>query len=505
MLVLWVGCTNPNLAGGKLHFDQASKLQGEERTARFERARQTFAQAVQEMPKSGEARLWLGRAYAELDNPDSAGVNFDLAEKLTPEMAKDVQDTRDHYWSVKYNSGLTSAGDATKAKSEGKEALATEDFRDALKQFKKAALYNPSHHETFTMMGKVYLNLAVLDSAIIMLKKAQAMVPDDPKMKDDLFLVYRSNGDKAFAKGGEYLVAGDSTAAKSQFQAAVEFYREADKVSPGESDLNFQMGATAYELSNLIPEKKQQYLGEAVTRYEEVLKKNPADVDVLYNLALTLRDLERYEEAEKIALRLVDVNPREHVYREILGRLQDKLGNKQGLVTGLIFGKALKDGTPFDPSQASARAEKFGTGNDLRRRYLENGAPDEILTFTDSQGQEYDVWFYWTRGVGYGFVQGKEKYTSSFAPSGVLKAENCELTTAGSSKVVTGTLTNSSSRRFDYARVDIALLDDVGAEIGRVHAETDRLDARGTWKFEIPLTGDNEQALAVQVLGVTGF
>jgi len=105
ILAVWTGCSNPNLAGGKLHFEQAGHLEEPDRTARFHRALDTFHQAVREMPQSAEARLWLGRTFAELDEPDSAAVAFDQAAKLDPTM-KDVEDARAHYWSVKYNSGL---------------------------------------------------------------------------------------------------------------------------------------------------------------------------------------------------------------------------------------------------------------------------------------------------------------------------------------------------------------------------------------------------------------
>jgi len=85
-LAWWAGCSNPNLAGGKLHFDQAGRLEEPDRTARFRRALETFQKATQELPKSAEARIWLGQTYAELDRPDSASMNFDLAEQLDPTM-----------------------------------------------------------------------------------------------------------------------------------------------------------------------------------------------------------------------------------------------------------------------------------------------------------------------------------------------------------------------------------------------------------------------------------
>lgn len=504
-LIWWAGCTNPNLAGGKLHFDQASRLEGSDRTARFRRALETFKAAEAQMPQSGEVRLWLGKTYAELDMPDSAGVMFDQAESLNPEMKKDIADVRDHYWSVKYNAGVSAAVAAAKSRHDGNETAAKASFRDALRQFNKAALYSPGHPNTYTNIGKVYLNLSAVDSAITMLQEARKKAPDDTKVRDDLFAVYRTEADTAYQRASSKLDASDSTGARGLFGEAQKLYRQAEETSPGHSDISFQLGMTSYELAQLDPEHRQDLMAESVGHYQDVLKDNSADVDVLYNLSLALRDLGRYQEAREYTERLVDLKPEEGSYRQMLGRVADKLGDKQALLSGIIFGTALKSGTKVDTTQAEAMAKKFGGSSDLLRRYRENGPPNEILTFTDTQGQEYEVWFYWHRGDGFGFVEGKERFQSQFAPVGVLTLTKSALTTKGTGKEVTGTILNESNRKYTYVRVVFTLLDDSDQDLGRVSAGTETMGPRGAWSFEIPLDKNEEQATKIRLEDTLGY
>ena len=136
---------------------------------------------------------------------------------------------------------------------------------------------------------------------------------------------------------------------------------------------------------------------------------------------------------------------------------------------------------------------------------MENGSPDEILSFTDSSGQEFDVWFYWSRGQGFGFVGGKEKFESQFAPDSVLKVAKADLVPKGLSKVISGSLMNASDHAYTYVRVEFSLLDDSDQEVGRAAAGSGNLPARGNWNFEIPLDKTQEKATKIRQEEVLGY
>ncbi len=508
LLIMWAGCSNPNLAGGKLHFDQASREEDPaERTARFHRALETFKKAVKEMPESGEARHWLGRAYAELDMPDSASASFDEALRLDPRMVDELRDTREHYYSRRYNSGLASAEEALKARAVGDEEGAENAFRESLEEFRIATIYRPDHAQPFTMRGKVYLNLGDVDRAIDLLSSAREMEPTDQSIRRDLFLVYHEEGDKAFQGASVALRDDDSTKAHTKFREARDFYNKADEVMPGDPNLSFQLGLAAYELAQLEPDNSQELLGEAITRYEEVLEDNPVDLDVLYNLTFVLRDLGRYEEAREIAVRLVDLRPKDGTYRDVLGRIEGRLGNQDALLSGIMFGRALRAGIPQDVGNASAMADQYGVQADIKLRYLENGAPEEILFLQDIGSEEYLMWFYWSRGLAFGFVQGRQEFVSQFAPAGVLKVDSLDISTRGISKYLSGILSNGGVRRYEYVRIFFDLFDENDELVARnVIAEADQLEPRGVWNFEVLLSGENQEAaVRAEVLDILAY
>lgn len=402
---LWAGCSNPNLSGGKLHFDQK----------RYDRARETFAVAVEQLPQSGEARLCLGKSYAELGQPDSAAHWFDEAARVDPRMAADVKNTRDHYWSERFNSGLAFAKTAAEKMNQGDEAGAGAEYRSSLSEFQRAAVYSPDKHDTYTNIGKMYFNLARIDSALIVFAQVHEMAPDDLQTNNLLVSIYMDQGNKLFTRASEAIAQSDTTKAQKQYVEAGELYAKAYEITKDDPDLLFQIGSTAYELSYIDHKEKASYLAKAADFYDQVLKINAQDLDVLYNLALVYREVNRLQEAKDLAARLVDLKPKDGGYRELYGRLCDKLGDKQALIAGLIFGKALRTGETLDAAVVKDQVSKYGTNSDAARRMREAGPPEEVKSFKDSTGQEYQTWWYWSRGVGYAFVNGEQKYDTHFA------------------------------------------------------------------------------------------
>jgi len=420
-LVIWAGCSNPNLAGGKLHFDQK----------RYDRALETFKLARQQMPASGEARLWVGRAFAEIERADStttstagadsASANFDRALALDPRLEKQVADVRGHYWSERFASGVTAARAAQDNVDQGDKGAAQREYRSSLNYFKKALVYSTEKDkkQTYENLGKMYFNLNQVDSALAIFNLVRSMAPDDPMTKGILFDVYFNQGQKCYQDAADALQHSDSTKARAGFKQALSLYAKSSEVVSEEkqqqSDLLFQQGAAAYELAYLEKAEKNDYLGKAAEGYEGVLKLTPDDIDVLYNLALVYRDKADYQKARDVARRLLDLKPTEGQYHDLVGRMEDKLGNKNALIAGLIFGKALKQGSTVAPTEARARSEKFGPSSDIARRFRENGQPEDLRVFPDQNGKEYECWFYWARGTAFAFVDGSQKYDTKFA------------------------------------------------------------------------------------------
>lgn len=396
LVLVTTSCKNPNLSGGILHFDQK----------RYERARQTLLQAIAQEPTNAEAYFWLGKAYAELDSTYKARETFLKAEGLAgtkyPNMKQDVANALDHYWSARHNDGLGYAKAAQDAKAIDKLDEMKKDFRLALNQFKRAQVYNPNKEETPRNMGVCYFNLGQVDSGLVMLEQAQKLSPPgDSRASQILFTQYRELGDQAAEKG--------------DYVSAVKFYSEAEKLRP-DPDLQYSLGVVHYQLAEAdTSNKKAEYL-KAVEYFEKTLAQKEDDQDALYNAASLYYELKNCERGVVLAKRMLDLNPREGRYYDMVGRLNDCLGKKSERVAGLVFSAALKRGDLIPVDGLKEKIESLGGTSDAMRKYREEGKPEEVRSFTDTGGGEYLCWFYWTRGKALAFIRGEYKYEMDFKP-----------------------------------------------------------------------------------------
>lgn len=400
--LVFAACNNPHLAGGKLHFDQQ----------RYERAKENFELAVEKMPESGEAHLWLGRAEAELGQVDAAASNFDKAASLEPRIAEDVKNAREHYWSELFNNAIAYVEEADDVRVQGGDP--TEKFRSALREFQQAVKYNPAAHQTYTNIGKLYFNLGEVDSALTMFGHVREMAPDDATVSELLFSVYKDQGNRAFESAIDAKqVDKNNEAALEMFHNAHTFYIRAAEMKPEDVELNQNRGAVAWELADLQPERKDEMLAQSQAAYDKVLAQEPDNLDVLENLALLHSELGSYEKAKVLAAKLVDLEPKEGRYHVHLGRIVGEMGDKPAMLGELLLGQVINNGVNVDPTQARVQAEKYGPRSDILSRFREAGEPEEIKTYTAS-GSSYEVWFYWTRGTAYAFEAGNEIYTGRF-------------------------------------------------------------------------------------------
>ncbi len=502
LAVLGTSCGgNPNLSGGKLHFDQAGRLTDPvERAARFGRARDTFRKAVEELPQSGEPRLRLGMAYAELGQPDSACVWFDEAIKTDPLIAKDTQNARDHYWSVMFNAGLASAKAAMEAEKGENKPKADSLYRASLADYRKALVYAPERPETHNSCGVVYNNLGMVDSALVAFARAQQYAPNDTKIHGLRISVLKREGDRLYEEAQRKAEIPDTVGAVASYKASQSYFQQALDLKPADTNLvfylNWYLGVTSYELANLLPAERDRLQEAAVGYYQNVLKDDPTYLDVLYNLYVILKDAKKGPETLEIAKRMVDLRAKEGSYWGLYGSAQRLAGHNDRVMGPSLIRAALKDGNDVDPAQAQTRATAAGPASDIMRRYRENGAPDEIRLFS-LQGKEVECWFYWTRGSAFGFTGGSEAFAESFAPAGTLSVDDAQIIDRNGSKFITGTVSNSGNYAYKYCRVEFNLLDDTG-QVGWVSSSVDKLDPKGKWNFEIPLTGDGAKATRIE-------
>lgn len=400
--VVATSCKNPNLSGGILHFDQK----------RFERARETLLRAIAQEPGNAEAWLYLGKAYAELDSTQEARAALEKAASFQgpkfPE-AKSLSDNAlESYWSQRHNEGLAAAKAAQEAKQLAKTQEAQKNFREALNRFKRARVYQPQKEETPRNMGVCYFNLGEIDSGLVALKESQKLAPGDEKAAGILFDQYRFLGDQAAEKG--------SAANPDGLRDAIKFYSEAEKIRPKDSDLLFSIGVVYFQLAEGDTARKREHYDTAADYFVKTLEIKPDDQEALQNAATLYLELKQCDEGLAAARKLVDLDPHNYRYHDILGRLNGCVGQKSDQIAGLVFSRSLRDGEVIPLDGFNAHKESFDAQSDLLRRYREEGKPEEIRTFKDTNGREYETWFYWTRGKAYAFYDGEFKYSTEFRP-----------------------------------------------------------------------------------------
>lgn len=403
-VLAWAACSNPHLAGGKLHFDQE----------RYDRAEENFRLAVEKTPEDGEAWMWLAMSQAEQDRPEEAVANFKKAAELTPSIAQDVANNRQSYYADHYNSGLAYVTEAKDFETAGDEAAAQERYRSALTQFKKAVIYRDDDAQAHMSIGVSYFNLGQIDSALIVFDRVHDMAPDDPKVATTLHEVYKDQGNQAFAAGIEAKEAGDEAKAKELFEGALNFYNSAAEIEADDLDLAQNRAGIAWELSDLDPSRKDELTAAAAADYERVLAAEPENAIVLENLSMLASSRGETQAALDYASRLVDIDPKDAKAHILQGRAQGALDNRSAMLGDLLIGQSLDSGTQIPPTQARSEAEKFGAKSDMLAQFRESGEPEEIRSYSDTGGSDYQIWFYWARGRAYCYQQGDEIYAKEF-------------------------------------------------------------------------------------------
>ncbi|MBD3237917.1 MAG: tetratricopeptide repeat protein [Candidatus Eisenbacteria bacterium] len=397
-VLILAGCGSRWLAGGKLHFDQG----------RYERALETFQLAVEEQPESGEAHLWLGRAYAELERDSMAVAQIRKAAELDPMQSEMAHNTLESYWSRRFNSGLGFAKDGAEARQMGNEERAQERLEQAVERFERAILFAPDSVKNYSNLGKVLYQLGRTDQAMEEFDRAREMGGGRADLQQFLINVYLFLGDQAMQQAD---AAG--------YQRAIEMFQEALTFDLGDEEkelLHFNTGVAYASLAeaDATPEsEKAAHYRDALQHYLAVLEIDPRDEATLENAASAYAALEEYEQAIEMAQRLLDIQPWNPHYYLVIARMNNAAGDRESFAGYMVIRSILSSGSPAPKGDIRGRASDFGPRNDMLVTLLERGEPEMVYEYSGSRGT-YDIWCYWTEGRIYIFKQGSEEFRAAF-------------------------------------------------------------------------------------------
>jgi choline-sulfatase len=141
--------------------------------------------------------------------------------------------------------------------------------------------------EAWSALGVGRAQLGQFTESMAALDQAVRLAPSSARIRFNRALTRLAAGDRAGARRD----AGDATTAQASF-------------------------ADAWRLRATLDHEAGQ-LAAAVEAWQHVLALDPADLDTRFNLAVTLKDLGRIDEARAVASRFVELAPRPAANREI--------------------------------------------------------------------------------------------------------------------------------------------------------------------------------------------
>lgn len=388
-VLVFGGCAkNPHLAGGILYLSQKN----------FEKAVRELETAVEQEPDNGEAHLKLGMAYAEIGETKKAGEEFNRALELNPKLSKDVDANRRHYWVEHFNEGVRLSHEE-------------KDFEGAAREFEKAIELDPVDVRAYTNLGFCYTQLGEHEKALALFEKATELAPTDETSRRNLAGVYEDIAKNHFKS--------------ANYPEAIRFYQRALDLEPDRINCIFQLGICYFQTASAETSAAlaRPNYEKALELYERVLEKEPDEVDIIFNMGIANLALENQDEAILLLKQVVDIDPKVPEFHRILGRAYARAGLQELAVTELVISKALDtdrgrrmtdvDGW-ISPDAVKAR---YGGLGDVMTSLQEFGKPDEIYSYQES-GSIVEVWFYWSKGTGMYFVNGKKppENSVSFLP-----------------------------------------------------------------------------------------
>jgi len=290
------GCgADPAFTSGKVYLGQQN----------YEKAVEQLQQAIRNNQNAWAPHMYLGMAYADMEQLQAAHDEFFTALELA-QSEKDketVENTITHYWLI-YDKQGEHYNEAAK-------------FADAVAEFEKAIVIDPRKADAYINLGYALHMDMQTDRAIEVFEEARELAPDNEVVKENLTSVYET-------KAGNLAATGD-------YQQALIYFEKIQRVEPNTPDINYNIALMHYQLKDYR---------EALRFFSKQLELDPEDEDVLYRIFLCrwaiAKDLkeggqedlakDEYAAALEPLQKLVEIDDGNVTYHRALMRVYNELG-----------------------------------------------------------------------------------------------------------------------------------------------------------------------------------
>jgi tetratricopeptide (TPR) repeat protein len=274
LVALSVSAQNLYAQSVEMNSAKLYKRQGE-----TDKAIEWFEKAIAKKPDNPESHYLLGELYGQKGRLADMLREFDASLANSKKYEKEILSLKQKYFAESFNGGVKAANDG--------------NYPEALKAFMNARLFEPNQLDSFRNLAFVYLRMDSLDAVLRVYQELLAVKPDD--YETYVTMASLVNQRKEYERSAEYLqkavaVAPDSAKPRiigelgiiydtmGKGDEAMKMYQDALKMTPGHKDLLFNLGRL-YLMRDDYP--------NAISQLTEVLKLNPEDFEVNYNVGLS--------------------------------------------------------------------------------------------------------------------------------------------------------------------------------------------------------------------------
>jgi tetratricopeptide (TPR) repeat protein len=269
-------CASTELTSAKLYIQQKN----------YDKALESLNREIEKNPKSDEGYYLLGVVHGEKEDYEKMVDAFDKSLSISNKFQTEIEASRQHYWGIAFNRGVSTYQAGTKATDEDSIKVY---FDRSIKSFQTALLLQPDSSDAYKNLAFVHMTKEDYDAAIEPLEK----LIETENSQDG----YRFLGEILYNKG---VLTQDSLEAQKYYERAISVLEEGREKYPNDSDMLLTL-SNSYIAANKVD--------VAIDAFKAGVEAEPENKYYRYNYGVLLLGANDFEAAEEQFLKAIEIDP----------------------------------------------------------------------------------------------------------------------------------------------------------------------------------------------------